>query len=189
MEAFSRIRFRGMLRTYLIILPFPISLFHESMLQMLTLGDYPTHEAQFVLSQFVHIDHWLPLCAMVHSSYNFASSLYDIIFPLNIVVSYNWCFLQVIPVLVNKCWSAYMLDMQQSKVHIIDLLHCKQLLPIHKFILNRIYPALATCLQRFFDCWPLSPAQNWHVHYPKLCNEAFPRQLHQFVIWLEQLLF
>jgi hypothetical protein len=56
----------------------------------------------------------------------------------------------VIPVLVNKCWSAYMLDMQQSKVHILDPLHCQQRLPIHKFILNRIYPALATCLQRFF---------------------------------------
>jgi hypothetical protein len=61
-----------------------------------------------------------------------------------------------------------MFDIQSSKVHVLDPVHCPERAKLHDFFKTKFLQSLAGCFEAFYDNWYMSRLDDWQFHYPDL---------------------
>jgi hypothetical protein len=105
--------------------------------------------------------------ALYNGMSNFRTCRFQWLEPINL--TRHTVFSQVIvPVLVDEIWCAYMFDIQSSKVHVLDPVHCPERAQLHDFFKTKFLQSLAGCFEAFYDNWYMSRLDDWQFHYPDL---------------------
>ncbi|CAL5017614.1 unnamed protein product [Urochloa decumbens] len=115
--------------------------FLESDFGMQSIAGYHPEETQSVLNQFIHFDYSVSYCKKI-----------------------------IIPVLVDEIWAAYMFDLDEDVVHILDPGHCPSRYAVHAHFQKKIYATMERCFNAFFTGYTMNPEQDLQVQYPKLCD-------------------
>lgn len=97
------------------------------------------------------------------------------LFSFNLLSVTHWCAQVIVPVLVDDIWCAYMFDIHNSQLHVLDPVHCPERARLHNFFKTTFLKALAGCFEAFYDNWSLSAADCWQFHYPQLCPQNISR--------------
>uniref|UniRef100_A0A8I6YG67 Ubiquitin-like protease family profile domain-containing protein n=1 Tax=Hordeum vulgare subsp. vulgare TaxID=112509 RepID=A0A8I6YG67_HORVV len=89
------------------------------------------------------------------------------------------CRMFFVPITLDQGWAAYMWDMMQKEIHVLDPMGCQGLgeghrRMMHEEAVSKIHSALFTCFNEFFAKWHCT-SERWKRKFPKITDDIFTR--------------